>query len=74
MHAIGSGIMGDSEYLNETSALNTKYNLIIYLQCQHTQIRYFLFSQYILYYIIKNKIMGDWESLQVLALGYDSLI
>ena len=22
MHAIGSGIMGDSEYLNETSALN----------------------------------------------------
>ena len=23
MHAIGSGIMGDSEYLRETSALNT---------------------------------------------------
>ena len=23
MHAIGSGIMGDSEYLTETSALNT---------------------------------------------------
>ena len=23
MHAIGSGIMGDSEYLHETSALNT---------------------------------------------------
>ena len=23
MHAIGGGIMGDSEYLHETSALNT---------------------------------------------------
>ena len=23
MHAIGSGIMGDSEYMSETSALNT---------------------------------------------------
>ena len=41
MHAIGSGIMGDSEYLNETSAsaLNTKYNFTMYLQCQQTQIR-----------------------------------
>ena len=30
MHAIGSGIMGDSEYLNEASALNTTlhYNTI----------------------------------------------
>ena len=34
MHAIGSGIMGDSEYLNEISALNTKYNFTMYLHCQ----------------------------------------
>ena len=28
MHAIGSGIMGDSEYLHETSALNSTSHCI----------------------------------------------
>ena len=38
MHAIGSGIMSDSEYLHETSALNTTSQCIY--NCDQTQIRY----------------------------------
>ena len=34
MHAIGSGIMGDS-----TCDICLKYNFTMYLQCQQTQIR-----------------------------------
>ena len=36
MRAIGSGNMGESEHLHETSA---KYNFTMYLQYQQTQIR-----------------------------------
>ena len=37
MHAIGSGIMSDLEYLHDTSALNTT-SLCIYNDCQQNQI------------------------------------
>ena len=48
MHAIGSGIMGDSEYLHGISVLNTTS------QCIYNASRPKLDSQYILYYSIIN--------------------
>ena len=47
LHAIGSGIMGDSEYLIETLALNTT-SYCIYNANRPKLDR--VFSQYILYY------------------------
>ena len=46
----------------------------MYLQCQQTQIRQRYSAKYFDLQLLRNWIMRDWESLRVLALGYDSLI